>query len=671
MAWTAWKNFLQKISSPTGKLKTGLGRWTQPNTSRQYKAYITDENRLILRNDQGAWEILTLEKTLRKSRTYLLRTKTATTEPPEYATPTDILHISTTRITVANPSTWKIDTKESLQTDWYKTSTTNTAHIIGSITMIMDDGDIETLISRGSTFAFASDGGHDPISGVSTFGWVATINSTVIAQGRGPAQSHPLLAESFRSEGYGIASVGIFARNLINRFQINSKEHQWFFFLDNKSMIQRLSGYSQLETPKWNLRPDEDITKLAHLILKPIPYQLIHVKSHQDSNKDISDLPFPAVINIMADQQATRQRSLMDKPDKTVQNLLTAQLRINNMCITRDSEKWLLHSAGKIPLQHFYREKFGWSDSTFNAIAWDVQHSALKSFSTADQTRILKFVHGWLPTASRQFKEGITRSPRCPLCLAPREDNMHLFCCNNKEMEAVQEKLQHYIMKDMHDNGDSEISNILEIAILNTCIFPTWAPDLSNVSTKWKAGVREQSRIGWIHILKGRISTTLISSINMHFESLELSGCLYNGNRWAKKLITATWTTMLELWKTRNSIIYNTDKQVVEERMREKPEARIRRCYTYSNIVSAQDRQLWFSTSLEDQLQEEPNRANNWLQGIERIIKITRREQQQRPKESVIMERFLGIKQHPNTQPTHNSQEMGNPRAYVQELNPD
>jgi hypothetical protein len=419
--------------------------------------------------------------------------------------------------------------------------------MVGNITMILPDGDIDELIQGKSLFEFASDGGHDPSSGISTFGWVASINGNIIAQARGPAQCHPLLAESFRAEGYGIASAAQFATNMIGRFKINAKEHEWFFYLDNKSMIQRLEGYSQIYTPKWNLRPDKDITKLAHKLLHTIPHQFTHVKSHQDNIKNDKKLPFPAVMNIMADQLASRQRNLMTKPDSTVTNLATAQLRIKDVCITRDSQKWLLHSAGKIPIQSYYQEKFGWTETVFDNIAWDVQQAALKSFPVADQTRLLKFVHGWLPMASRLFKEGTATSKRCPICQAPREDNLHLLHCTNKEMERIQEKMQLALVKDMHDHGDSELCNIIEISILNAGVVPDWTPILANVSRKWKAAIRDQTKIGWMHIIHGRFSKTLIQAVNQHYESQEISAYLYNGTRWAKKIITAIWTIILEL----------------------------------------------------------------------------------------------------------------------------
>jgi hypothetical protein len=57
----------------------------------------------------------------------------------------------------------------------------------------------------------------------------------------------------------------------------------------------------------------------------------------------------------MADKEATRQRQLMEKPETNVSILGAAQLRINGVAITRDSQRWIFHSAGKIPIQQYYK----------------------------------------------------------------------------------------------------------------------------------------------------------------------------------------------------------------------------------------------------------------------------------------------------------------------------
>jgi hypothetical protein len=115
-------------------------------------------------------------------------------------------------------------------------------------------------------------------------------------------------------------------------------------------------------------------------------------------------------------------------------------------------------------------------------------------------------------------------------------------------------------------------------------------------------------------------------------------------------------------------ILYHYDSSMAEAKMREKLENRIRRCYDQQSLLSAQERLHWFSTTLEDRLQEDAKRAVSWLQGIERLIKISRREQKQRPKESIILENFLKGKiiqiERPN-------QATAKPQAFIHELNPD
>jgi hypothetical protein len=92
-------------------------------------------------------------------------------------------------------------------------------------------------VENATQIIFASDGGHDPESGISTFGWVNTINHTIVAVARGEVQAHTSMAEYFRAEGVGLASAAIFANNLINEFNLSLDNYKWKFYLDNKSMI--------------------------------------------------------------------------------------------------------------------------------------------------------------------------------------------------------------------------------------------------------------------------------------------------------------------------------------------------------------------------------------------------------------------------------------------------
>jgi hypothetical protein len=77
------------------------------------------------------------------------------------------------------------------------------------------------------------------------------------------------------------------------------------------------------------------------------------------------DLTFDAHLNIIADAMATKQCKSMEKPVTQVQDD-HCHLVIQERYITRDTQKWLMQKAGKIPIQHYYRQKYGWTWAVFS-----------------------------------------------------------------------------------------------------------------------------------------------------------------------------------------------------------------------------------------------------------------------------------------------------------------
>jgi hypothetical protein len=191
---------------------------------------------------------------------------------------------------------------------------------------------------------------------------------------------------------------------LAKHFTIDPQKHTWKFYVDNKAMIQRMQSYQwKAKSSKGNLRPDADITNFADEYFRNFPATLIHVKSHQDERQDKNELTFKAQLNVIADAQATQQHDLMDAPLTEVRGLQPT-LILGEIPITRDSQKWILQKAGEIPISHYYKEKHGWDHNTFQDIDWELQYKALSTFTESNQRKILKFVHGWLPTNKRKKK---------------------------------------------------------------------------------------------------------------------------------------------------------------------------------------------------------------------------------------------------------------------------
>jgi hypothetical protein len=276
------------------------------NERRVHQAVIDNEGNLWL-HQNDLW--FNCHKRLTERRTHLVFETRVFKEgrPPKNAIPTDFLTATVNKIrtskTAATPR--KKPMVEQVK-KWHEGGDTKLSHLNGNIELLFDETD-DTIFKEELHFEISSDGGHDPKSGISTFGWVVAVNKQLIAKGWGPVEVHPQLAEFFRAEGYGLAAVGLFIKSLIRKFAIKIENHLWKIYIDNKSLIQRMETYkAHAQIARWNLRPDEDISWLAWEIWKDMPHQLIHIKSHQDANTERDKLSFPAILNVIADEQATR-----------------------------------------------------------------------------------------------------------------------------------------------------------------------------------------------------------------------------------------------------------------------------------------------------------------------------------------------------------------------------
>jgi hypothetical protein len=132
----------------------------------------------------------------------------------------------------------------------------------------------------------------------------------VIAKVKGPAEAHPVIAEAYRGEAYGLAAAATFIREMIDYLSIQLKRHRWFFHIDNKALIKQMESYgSEKITARWMHLPDIDITNHAHDTTKNLESQFRHIKSHENDQKTSSStISFPARLNIMADALLAKQQ---------------------------------------------------------------------------------------------------------------------------------------------------------------------------------------------------------------------------------------------------------------------------------------------------------------------------------------------------------------------------
>jgi hypothetical protein len=280
-------------------------------------------------------------------------------------------------------------------------------------------------------------------------------------------------------------------------------------------------------------------------------------------------------------------------------------LILGNIPITRDSQRWIIRKAGEVPIQEYYKEKYRWDAQIFHDIDWEVQQKALLSFTESDQCRILKFVSGWLPTNKRLYREGIEKSPRCQLCNSLEEHNDHLLTRSRDIQEHTRQKIIDYIWRDNTNHGNSELNNIIELALSESAHKETWQPLAGETSLELRKCIIHQNKIGWNQLVKGRITKEMRKTMDNHYQKLNLNTRKYTGERWCKLLIKNIWQVILQLWKQRNEIIHDSVSASQLSKTQERMATRVHQCYEWKDTLTLEDRERIFYTDANQLLQED------------------------------------------------------------------
>jgi hypothetical protein len=667
-AWKIWKKFIiGAFTHENGKLRQPLGNWTQHNSTRVQNGYYDETTRLLYtRGTKSNWRTHNIRCAGRRCLIFHKETSTEDREIPKGAIPVDIKTQTDSNIVTSNGSTaelTKVD--EGLCKSVHDYIIMTATARAEKITLLLEEKAISQILKDPTRIEVASDGGFDPTTGISSYGWVIAFNRVLIAKGRGPAEAHPDLGESFRSEGYGLASVSAFLTALITFLQISVEDHIWKFYIDNKAMIQRMESYrNRVPNSRWNLRPDADITNKANGYLRRIPAILEHVKSHQDEANETKNLTFSANLNIIADALATQQRESMVRP---VTHVLGdhCHLVIQDRYITRDTQKWLMQKAGEIPIQHYYREKYGWKWDAFNAVHWEVQHKVLRTYQQSDQRRILKFVHGWLPTNHRLYREGQEASPTCPLCGNLEETNDHLLDCPTSEQQQIRYQMNAYIWRDNENHGNSELNNIIELALTESITNRKWTPVMSAVSRELVPCIQQQNKIGWHHMFRGRIAKKMSEFMESHYRSMPIDRKRYTGERWSKMLIKNIWNMVLKLWEKRNEMIHGKQQQVGRRTEQQRLHHRVCKYYETRDLLEHGDQEKIFYKDLEDMLHEDNRYLKAWLKLAQRAFSVAKREQVKPRDERKLMETYF------NWRPAKTARRQAKEQRAPDETHPD
>jgi hypothetical protein len=262
----------------------------------------------------------------------------------------------------------------------------------------------------------------------------------------------------------------------------------------------------------------------------------------------------------------------------------------------------------------------------FDRINWKAQQAAMLKLSIADQQRIQKFIHKWLPTGKILHREQKSNSPYCPLCANEIEDNLHMFHCVHPIQVKEQQKLSLYISKQQHSPEMPELAQLLEWALANCSQQENWKVKPEIYPSTLQNAIKEQNVIGWNQLFYGRISREFGLAQEEHYRWRKMSEITHNGQRWTRDLIYHIWKTTLALWENRNKAKHNNDQRTSENIIRNQLVARAQHCYDQAHLLMAADRNQLFHKTLEERLQDDNNYLTAWVEGAEQIIRLNKQE---------------------------------------------
>jgi hypothetical protein len=87
-------------------------------------------------------------------------------------------------------------------------------------------------------------------------------------------------------------------------------------------------------------------------------------------------------------------------------------------------------------------------------------------------------------------------------------------------------------------------------------IHTSFPPTYDNRRNRLKLKFREQDKIGWDNILKGRMRKQWIEYVKIYIDHENIK---LQAKEWAPKMILALWDHMLRLWQYRNNALHEDD----------------------------------------------------------------------------------------------------------------
>ena len=253
--------------------------------------------------------------------------------------------------------------------------------------------------------------------------------------------------------------------------------------------------------------------------------------------------------------------------------------------------------------QRYLSNKYQLED-VWDTIDWLSFRKAMINYSNRTPS-LVKYLHGWLATAETVRKRGPHEIQHCPFC-SEKETTAHLFQCKarscrqeiNKHTTTLWTKSEKFLGADLSTTIQQHFNAWMNHEEL--CLHQNYERLLM-----------EQYEIGWCQFIRGRITTTIRSSIAnvLHRQGHKSpeDGALLK----TRQFIRLIWDCALKLWSARNHAAAKNTSDTLSIQRR-KWEAMASYYYQNQHEFPDSDRRAVFSKSLQHLLQSTEKQLKRW-----------------------------------------------------------
>jgi hypothetical protein len=237
---------------------------------------------------------------------------------------------------------------------------------------------------------------------------------------------------------------------------------------------------------------------------------LKHIKGHQEKNG--KKLSHPAELNVEADRLATLSLET-NKVDNIQLKKSKARIILHVKQVTSKYTMTIKNAFRSIQLRKYLQDSNNWDDNTIETVWWDVHGPTMKHYPIGNQSTLLKFIHNRSPCNKRENLYYGYIKPFCRNCKDIIETPEHILQCKKcaKRQQAKEDYLKN-MRRKMEDmwTDPATIRAIIHYVTswINNTLNEKIKELIPEASITLKLAIEEQTKIGWDHFIKGRITRT-------------------------------------------------------------------------------------------------------------------------------------------------------------------